>query len=210
MANVNRPSGLSPVKYLGGADWDGKANMYYIAAANTNPFYIGDLVDLNNTADATRGIQGITLATAGNPAVGVIVGIGTNPEGGPYINPANLDRVWRPSGAQAENYYALVVDDPYVIFECQEDGLVQPLPAGSVSANVNIIYAAPATGVRVSGTQIDSDTDNTTSTLNLKLMGLVRRYEGNGSLNTFGQYAKWLCMINNHRYKAGVTAPALV
>lgn len=206
MPNVNRPSGLSPVKYLGGADWDGKANMYYIAAADTNPFYIGDLVDLNNTADATRGIQGVTLATAGNPAVGVIVGIGTNPEGGPYINPDNLTRVWRPTGAQAEAYYALVVDDPYVIFEAQEDGVGGTIAAASSSKNANIIYAAPATGVRVSGTMIDSSTVNTTSTLNLKLMGLVRRYEGNGSLNTYGNFAKWLCMINNHRYKAGVTS----
>lgn len=207
MANVNRPSGLSPVKYLGGADWDGKANMYYIAAADTNPFYVGDLVDLNNTADTARGIQGVTLATAGNPAVGVIVSIGTNPEGGPYINPANLDRVWRPSGAQAENYYALVVDDPYVIFEAQENGASgATITAVQASKNANIVYAAPGTGVRVSGTMIASSTVNTTSTLNLKLMGLVRRYEGNGSLNTFGQYAKWLCMINNHRYKGGVTS----
>ena len=207
MANVNRPSGLTPVKYLGGADWDGKANMYYIAAADTNPFYVGDVVALNNTADATRGIQGVTLATAGNAAVGVIVGIGTNPEGGPYINPANLDRVWRPAGAQAEAYYALVVDDPYVIFEAQEDGVGGTIAAASSSKNVNFIYAAPATGVRVSGTMIDSSTVNTTSTLNLKLLGLVRRYEGNGSLNTYGSNAKWLCMINNHQYKAGVTSP---
>jgi hypothetical protein len=208
MPNVNRPTGLSPVKYLGGADWDGKANMYYIAAANTNAFYIGDLVDLNNTADATRGIQGITLATAGNPAVGVIVGIGTNPEGGPYINPNNLDQIWRPAGAQAVPYYALVCDTPDVIFEAQEDGDAGTIAAANVSSNANIIYAAPAAGVRLSGTMIDSSSVNTTSTLNLKLLGLVRRYEGNGSLNTFGLYAKWLCMINNHRYRAGITAPA--
>lgn len=207
MPNVNRPSGLSPVKYLGGADWDGKANMYYIAAADTNPFYIGDVVDLNNTADATRGIQGVTLATAGNPAVGVIVGIGTNPEGGPYINPDNLSLISRPSGAQAVPYYALVVDDPNVIFEAQEDGVGGTIAAASSSKNANLIYAAPAAGVRVSGTMIDSSTVNTTSTLNLKLLGLVRRYEGNGSLNTFGNFAKWLCLINNHRYRAGVTAP---
>lgn len=207
MANTNRPSGLSPVKYLGGADWDGKANMYYIAAADTNAFYIGDLVDLNNTADATRGIQGVTLATAGNPAVGVVVAIGTNAEGGPYINPANLERTWRPSGAQAEAYYALVVDDPQVIFEAQEDGVGGAIAAANVSSNVDFIYAAPATGVRVSGTMIDSNTVNTTATLNLKLLGLVRRYD-NGALNTFGQYAKWLCLINNHRYRAGITAPA--
>lgn len=206
MPNVNRPSGLSPVKYLGGADWDGKANMYYIAAANTNPFFVGDLVDLNNTADATRGIQGITLATAGNPAVGVLIAVGTNPEGGPYVNPDNLTLVSRPSGAQPQNYYALVVDDPNVIFEAQEDGDAGTIAAASSSKNANIIYAAPAAGGRISNTMIDSSSVNTTSTLNLKLLGLVRRYDL-GFLNTYGLYAKWLCLINNHRYRAGITAP---
>lgn len=207
MPNVNKATGLSPVKYLGGADWDGKANMYYIAPADVNAFYIGDLVDLNNVADPARGIQGITLATAGNPAVGVIVGIGTNPEGGPYINPDNLDRIWRPAGAQAQAYYALVCDDPNVIYEAQEDGVGGTLTNAQASKNVNIIYAAPAAGVRISATQIDSSTQAVTATLNLKLLGLVRRYEGNGSLNTFGAYAKWLCLINNHRYRAGIASP---
>lgn len=206
MPNVNRPSGLTPVKYLSGADWDGKVNMYYIAAADTNPFFIGDLVDLNNTADATRGIQGVTLATAGNPAVGVIVAIGINPEGGPYINPNNLAVINRPTGAQSVPYYAAVVDDPNVIFEAQEDGVGGTIAAASSSKNANIIYAAPAAGVLVSGTMVDSSTVNTTNTLNLKLLGLVRRMEA-GSWNTYGSFAKWLCLINNHRYRAGITAP---
>lgn len=206
MANVNRPTGLSPVKHLSGADWDGKANMYYIAAADTNPFYPGDLVDLNNTADATRGIQGITLATAGNPAVGVLLSVGVIPEGGPYINPSDLTATARPTGAQAVPYYALVVDDPYVIFEAQEDGDAGVIAAASSSKNANIIYAAPATGVRFSGTMIDSSSVATTVTLNLKLLGLVRRYDL-GALNTYGLYAKWLCLINNHRYRAGVVSP---
>lgn len=206
MANSNRPTGLSPVKYLGGADWDGKANPYYIAAANTNPFYIGDLVTLNNTSDANVGIPGITLATAGNPAVGVIVGIGIN-KSGPYINPNDLDKIWRPTGAQSIPYYALVADDPNIIFEAQEDGDAGTIASTNVSSNANIIYAAPASGVRVSGTMVDSSSVNTTSTLNLKLLGLVQRYD-NGALNAFGLYAKWLCLINNHQYRAGITAPA--
>lgn len=198
MPNVNRPSGLSPVKYLGGADWDGKVNQYYIPAANTNPFYVGDLVTLAAGSDPTRGIQGITLATAGNPAVGVIVAIGTNPEGGPYINPSDLTKVFRPTGAQAVPYYAAVVDDPNVIFEAQESTGV--ITAAQASFNANIVYALPATGVIVSGTMLNSATVATTATFNVKLLGLVRRYD-QGSLNTFGLYAKWLCMINNHQYR---------
>lgn len=206
MPNVNKPSGLTPVKYLGGADWDGKANQYYIAAADTNAFYPGDLVKLNNTADATRGIQGVTLGTAGAAAVGVVVAVGTNPEGGPYINPNDLSKVYRPSGAQTVPYYALVVDDPWVIFEIQEDGVGGTIAAASSSKNCDIIYAAPATGVVVSGSMADSSTVLTTNTLNLKLLGLVRKYD-QGALNTFGAYAKWLCLINNHQYRNGITSP---
>jgi hypothetical protein len=204
---LNKPSGLSPVKYLGGSDWDGKVNQYYIAAADTNAFYIGDLVRLNQTADATRGIRGITLGTAGDPAVGVVVAIGTNPEGGPYINPADLTKTFRPSGAAAVPYYVAVVDDPNVIFEIQEDGDGGTIASTDSMDNANIVYAAPATGVLVSGTMVDSSSVADTSTLNLKLLGLARKYE-QGVLNTFGLYAKWLCMINNHQYRTGITGPA--
>lgn len=201
MPNFNKPSGLTPVKYLGGADWDGKVNQYFIAAADTNPFFVGDLVDLTGTGDATRGIQGITLATAGNPAVGVVVAVGTNAEGGPYINPSDLSKTFRPSGAQAVPYYAAVVDDPNVIFEAQES--TGALVAANVSRNANIVYAAPAAGVLVSGTMINSASQAVTATLNLKLLGLQRKYD-QGSLNTYGVFAKWLCLINNHRYRTGI------
>lgn len=207
MPNFNKPSGLAPVKYLGGADWDGKVNQYYIAAADTNPFYVGDLVVLNNTADATRGIQGVTLATGGTGAsVGVIVAVGANPDGGPYVNPNDLTKVFRPTGAQAIPYYAAVVDDPNVIFEAQEDGVGGTIAAASSSKNVSFIYAAPAAGVMVSGTMVDSSTVGTGNTLNLKLLGLQRRYD-QGSLNSYGAFAKWLCLINNHQYRSGITSP---
>jgi len=203
---LNKPSGLSPVKYLGGADWDGKVNQYYIAAADTNPFFPGDLVRLNRTADATRGIRGITLAAAGGPAVGVIIAVGTNAEGGPYINPSDLTATSRPTGAQAVAYYAAVCDDPDVIFEIQEDGDGGTIASTDSMDNADIIYAAPATGVRVSGTMVDSSSVADTATLNLKLLGLVRKYE-QGVLNTFGLYAKWLCLINNHQYRTGILGP---
>lgn len=201
MPNVNRPSGLSPVKYLGGADWDGKVNMYYVDPAVITPIYVGDVVDLSGSGDPTRGIPGIVLATAGNtPVVGVVVAIGTNPEGGPYINPNDLTQNSRPTGAQAVPYYAAVVDDPYVLFEVQEGGAGATFTAANIGENRQIIYSLPATGVRVSGTQVNNNVAANDAG-QLKLMGLVRRYDL-GSLNTFGLYAKWLTLINNHRYKA--------
>ena len=132
---------------------------------------------------------------------GVVVGIGTNPEGGPYINPNDLTQTQRPTGAQTAAYYAAVVDDPYVLFEVQEGGAGAAFSAANIGENRQIIYAAPATGVRVSGTMVNNNVAANDAG-QLKLMGLVRRFEGNGSLNTFGAFAKWLVLINNHRYKA--------
>jgi len=86
----------------------------------------------------------------------VIVAVGTIPDGGPLANPANLNQNFRPTGAQAVNYYAAVVDDPNVIFEIQEGGAGTNLTKSSLNRNANIVYAAPATGVVVSGTMLDN------------------------------------------------------
>lgn len=201
MPNSNRPSGLSPVKYLGGADWDGKVNMYYVDPAVTTAIFVGDVVDLSGAGDPVRGIPGCAIATAGNtPVVGVVVAIGTNPEGGPYINPNDLTKVSRPTGAQPIAYYAAVVDDPYVIFEVQEGGAGAAFTAVNIGENRQILLAAPATGVAVSGLTVNNNVAANDAG-QLKLFGLVRRYD-NGAYNAFGAFAKWLVTINNHRYKA--------
>lgn len=203
MPNANKPSGLSPVKYLGGADWDGKVGLYFIAAANTNAFVPGDPVILSGDGDG-NGVPGITLATAGaNPVIGSIVAVGTVARGGPYVNPNDLTATSRPSGAQTIGYYAAVADDPFILFEAQEDSL--PLPNGALTSadigrNIALIAGSPATGVKVSGWQIDSSDAGATGS-NVKLYGLAQRID-----NAFGNFAKWLCLINNHPYKSSGTA----
>ncbi len=120
IVNPNKPAGLAAVKSLVGPNVS-QGNMYTVLAADTNPYYPGDLVKLSGSGDV-RGIPGITLSAAGNQSVGVIAAIGINPDGGPYINPNNLALTNRPTGAQPVNYYALVIDDPYTVFEIQEGG----------------------------------------------------------------------------------------
>ena len=90
IVNPNKPAGLAAVKHQIGHAMTGQINMYTVLAADTNPYFPGDLVALTGSGD-TRGIPGITLATAGNTAVGVVASIGINPDGGPYINPNNAD-----------------------------------------------------------------------------------------------------------------------
>lgn len=206
MPNSNRPTGLAPVKYLGGADWDGKVNMYYIDPAVATPIFPGDVVDLSGAGDPVRGIPGIVLATAGNtPVVGVVVSVGINPDGGPYINPNNLALTSRPTGAQAIAYYAAVVDDPYVMFEVQEGGAGAAFAAAQIGENRQILYALPANAANAySGTTVNNNVVANDAG-QLKLMGLQRRYD-QGAFNAFGAFAKWLVIINNHRYKAATAS----
>lgn len=201
---INKPNGLTPVKYLNGADWDGKGYVYSIPAASAQAFAIGDLVDLTGAADAV-GVRNIALAVAAGPAVGVILALGLN-RFGPFINPADLSVTVRPAAAQATIWYALVADDPNIIFEAQEDGVGGTIAAANGGKNVDFVYAAPAAGTRVSASMIDSSTVAVTATLPLKLMGLSPRYD-EGQLMTYGANAKWLCIINSHRYRAGIATP---
>src|SRR4051812_12623874 len=134
MANQNQPSGLAPVRYLGGSAWNGAANQYCILAADTNAFFVGDRVTtIGNAGADANGIPAVTLAAPGTAARGVIVAVGTFGPGGPPVNPNNLNAVSRPTGAQTVNYYALVVDDPDVLFEVQEAGARATLTASSVN-----------------------------------------------------------------------------
>lgn len=199
MANVSKPSGLSPVKYQSGADWDGKGNIYFIGSAEGNALFVGDPVKLSGDGDTTRGIPGVVLGTAGATAVGVILAIGTNPDGGPYIDPNNLTLVSAPA-TKTQNYYALVADDPSIIFEAQETASGgTALTSAAIGENIDFAAASPATGVRVSAFTLNNAAHDTTSTRNCKLLGLVRRAD-----NAFGFAAKWLVLLNNHSFRTGV------
>lgn len=199
MANINKVSGLSPVGYLGGANWNGRGSMYFIDSADGNAFSPGDPVKLSGNGDTTRGITGVTLATAGATCVGVLLAAGINPSGGPYIDPNNLTLTQVPA-TKAQAYYALVADDPDTIFEIQEGGAGANLTSAALGENIDFVAAAPATGVRVSGFYANNNAHDTTSTRNLKLLRLAQRID-----NAFGQYAKWWVLINNHSFRVGVT-----
>ena len=196
MANANRPSGFSPVQYLNGSPWNGQARIYSIAAAYTTALYIGDPVKSSGTADA-NGVPGIILGATTGALRGVIVGLGSAE--GLIANPKNLDITYRPAAAQATDWYAMVVDDPQVLFEVQENANGTALAATEIGLNT-ISVSGTGNGF-LSGWMLASATDAApaaTATLQLKLMGLVRRQQ-----NAFGAYAKHLVKINVHELGTG-------
>jgi hypothetical protein len=204
MANANRPWGLKPVKYLGGADWDSKGNVYHIPSTDsTSSYYVGDVVRLSGTGDA-NGVPGITKYAAGDgttlstPAVGVILAVGTNPNG-PWINPADLTKTWAPA-TKAVDYYALVADDPNTVFEVQEIGTGTALGAAAIGNNCNLSITANQTTGYVSSTVLTNDSEAGTIGLDVRLLGLSQT-PGNG----FGAYARWLCIFCAHAFRPGVS-----
>jgi hypothetical protein len=205
--NVSKPAGLSPISNLTGGLWNGQVNLYTILAADTNAYYPGDLVKLTGSGDP-GGVPGITIAAAGNQSIGPVVAIGLSSNtgggaGGPIINPNQLQQTWRPSGAQTVNYYALVADDPTQIFEIQEGGANTNLTQANIGEYCSIVYAAPGTGVYVSGTQINNATVNASPTgLQLKLLRLAQRADNHfvTSPATGGGGQKWWVRIVAHSY----------
>lgn len=203
MANANRPWGLKPVKSLIAGDWDGRGNVYHlISSDSTNSYHVGDVVKLSGTGDA-NGIPGVTKFAAGDAAgssgingggpVGVIVAIGTNPNG-PWINPNDLTKVYAPQTKTSE-YYCLVADDPFLIFEVQEGGSGTALAATAIGNNCNLTITAAHTNA-MSNTILDNTTEAATIGLDVRLLGLARTPG-----NAFGYYARWLVMLNSHAYK---------
>lgn len=207
MANSDKPSGLTPVRYLNGSDWDGRGNIYCILAADTNAYHVGQPVIPSSSGGSSSGIPAVATGTPGTgPWLGVILAVGSMltsgaQGGGPYISQNDLTVTSRPAAAQSTDWFCLVADDPNIIFEAQEDSVGGALAVTNIHNNINLIAAAPATGVVVSGYELDSSTVNTTATLDMRIKGLVKRAD-----NAVGVNAKWEVLFNNHFFKsAGLT-----
>jgi len=198
MANANRPGGLKPVSYLSGAPYTGQARLYSVPT-NSADLYIGDPVTLSGSADV-NGLAGISIGVAGSAIIGVVVGFLVAPPGVSLVA-TNIDLTIRSIQASATVVqYALVADDPNLIFEIQ-DGQTTPTSTANIGQNTNFVIAAGATDYSDSGT-VTATTLTASDTANLKLMGFAQRVDNTPAT----AYAKLLVKINNHAYAATGTA----
>lgn len=186
MPNANAPLGLIPRRYRNGAPFVGPARRYFVNAGDATALFIGDPVVLSGTGDA-RGTPGCTRATAATgPITGVVVGIANEPSL-PASNQM-MELGYRPASTAG---YVLVVDDPNVLYEIQEDSVGGALAATSIGLNAALIAGAGTPATRQSGFMLDSSTAAVTATLPLRIIGLEQRED-----NEIGQYAKWLVALN--------------
>lgn len=161
MANIARPFGFRPTRYLNAAPWNGQSQLYAFAAAATGNAFKGDICQFDATNRSTAltdvyapGIQLITAPTAGittNAFRGVIVGFVPEPEFNQDIR-ASLGLMYRVASTAR---YAWVVDDYNVIFEAEESGnsYVTALNNG-VNRTTDIVYTAGSLITGVSGERL--------------------------------------------------------
>jgi hypothetical protein len=194
VANSNTPFGLRVVRGGSSAPFNAQASVYSIPTSDsTNAYYFGDVVKTANGAD-TNGVPNVTKAAGTDAMRGVIVGImpvypGVSVQGTPLA----LENVYVPA-TKAAAYYVMVEDDPDTLFMVQDDGITTAnLVAGSANKNFSLTITAGSTNQSESATVLLSSSFATTSTLNMKAMGLAQ-IPG----NVFGAYAKWLCRANTH------------
>ena len=192
MANPDTPFGLRPVCHRNGAPYNGACRPYYVKSDYGTALFVGDpVITITASADA-NGIQEVQRATAGSGAYisGVIVGMATS-AGDPAV-PLTADKpVYSPASTEG---YVLVADDPDLLFEIQEDGVGGAIGAGAAGRNADIIIAAGSTVTGYSGVELDSNTLDTTNTLQLRVVAPVKRADNDPTLTN----AKWLVSINLH------------
>jgi hypothetical protein len=163
----------------GNSPMSGGLETFYVPATDATALYIGDPVIKAGSADAA-GVATVTRATAGAAITGIVCGF--VPDG-----TTNL------SGYRAASTacYVLVCTDPAQLYEVQEDSVGGALAAVDVGLNADFILAAGNAYNKQSGAMLDTSTKATTSTLPLKIMGLVQRPN-----NAIGANAKVLVKIN--------------
>jgi hypothetical protein len=193
MANVDRPSGLTPVKMISGANWNGQTNMYLVDSGDGTAIFIGDLVKLAGGAGAAgtvvngvdvEGMPTVIQSAAGDTHVGVVVG---------FL--ADQDNLMRRHRAASTNRIALVVDDPNVVFEIQEISGGTALTAAEVGLNANVVVGSGNATTGMSAAELSNSTEAATADLDLKILGMSPRPD-----NNLGEHCKWLVLINTHSY----------
>jgi hypothetical protein len=206
MANVTRTNGFKPVKHLSGAPYNGQFNIYEIVVGDGTLTNVGDLVkaDGGTATDVypTCVRHGTSGEVTSGLALGVIVGfLQLSGTAGTNQAQPNLDVPGIMQRAASTKRYAMVADDPSIIFEVKDGGTV-PCTLTQIGLNTGFMATAGSTVTGASGMVSGTTAPTTTNSLPLKIMGIVNSPD-NASAATD---QRLLVMINQHYYMGGQTA----
>jgi len=194
---ANPGFGAVPVRHLNGKNI--VANRYFVPATDSTAIFKGDFVGKVNTMDAKNEVPIIkALANTGDAPVGVVVGFETDA--------SNVYTGHYRAASTAR--YVLVVDDPDVIFQIQEDTLGAVLTAAEIgqgsNCDINIATTAGSTVTGLSGHMLDSSTATTSSAV-LKIIGLPANGGDNYATLTAGAIVEVIILEHALRTADSIT-----
>ncbi len=199
MANTSRLMGFIPVKHLTGAPYNGQANMYEIAAADTSPVMVGDLVMLSDL-DATDLYPAVErIAASGQVTSGLVLGAVVGFVMATVIGTSLDIPVYR---AASTKRFVYVSDSPDTIYMVQDGGTV-PCTKALIGANTGITATAGSTVTGLSNMATGTTAPTTTSTLPLQIVGIVNSPDNEAAAAN----QKLLVRLNTPQYTGSQTAP---
>lgn len=156
---------------------------------------VGGPVQLNSYVKGS----GVGTAIFQNDVVSIVAG-GITPGGTPGTS--LYTGVALNYGAASTATSHLVVDDPFQLFEGQEDGVSSALvDASDVRLNCNFLFSSGDTLLKRSKHQLDGSTAAGTSSLDAKIDHLIA-----DPSNQWGTYARFAIQFNKHdRVTTGTT-----
>lgn len=183
MANADKPNGLTPIGTLSGADYHGKTRRIAFAAGDAVAAFVGDLVKLTGTVDATGKIPVVAQSAAGDASIGVLISLDfdADDEGGlmtPLTRAASTARTGQ------------IVYGQDVLYKIQEDSVGNAIEITEAGLNCDVIVG---TGSDVTGSamELDSTSAASTSSLNMRLHHVFDSPD-----NVLGTNAEWVVSIN--------------
>lgn len=182
MANYG---GLSPTRYISGGPYNGAVKQYVHDSGDSTAIFPGDLVKLTGASSTVNDavMSNVIQWATGDVPTGVVVS----------VLPDNRDSLTY--CAASTTRVLLVADDPNLEFEVAEIDTGTALTTNDIGLNCNLSVGTGSTTLGLSAMQLDNGTEQTTNTLDVKIVGFV-----NAPNNAVGSTAKWLVRLNRHRY----------
>ena len=183
MANADKPNGFTPIGTLSGADYHGKMRRVAFAAGDSTAAYVGDLVKLTGTTDASGKIPVVAQSAAADASIGVLVSLDIDASDEGTLNTP----LTRPA-SKARTGHVLFGQD--VLYKIQEDSVGNAIEITEAGLNCNVIVGS-GSDVTGSGMELDSTSAANTSSLNVRLHHIYDSPD-----NALGDNAEWVVSIN--------------
>lgn len=196
MANTNAPRGLIPVSNAYGAPWSGATRQYLHAVGDGVAIFVGDLVTATGTSvqvnvgGTLQSFPIVAQSATGDVFQGVCTGVAIVTRDSPVYAPASTQVIIN------------VCDDPNALFLIQDVSTGTPLNSNDIELNCNIVVGSGSTTTGFSAMTLDNTTEQTTNTLDVKLLGQYQSPNNDigSSVSSGTASGLWVVRLNRHRF----------